>query len=400
MWKKWWIIVILVGIGLTASFLLCKWQCRREPSANLCKIGTFNLNWFQARTDAEYKMLAEFIDSLGIEVLALQETDVKRLETLKGYLPKRKYDYVILDSEGIIQVAVLYQPQVVSIIARQDEISLSEGKQGLRDALVVDGKVLPQGFDFTLVVVHLKEGLEEKERSLRQRQLELLHGWIANRLDSNDEGDIIIAGDFNDYLLSDKGMYRPANGDENLYVITQEALDLYCTCGDRPEPFDYIIITPDCRAEYIENSAQFYNYFDDPTIQAPKSLSNHCVSWASFELEDLDNVTITQQEILFVPPCALRITNLPESVRPRHKMTVRAQTFPNAECTIFVRYPSGSWCTAEMSENKSATADGLVEWEWTWQVGGATQTGSATVLINSKWERGHTRTTGTFKVMK
>jgi endonuclease/exonuclease/phosphatase family metal-dependent hydrolase len=367
-----------------------------------CEIGTFNLeNFPRSRSEEEVKALAGFIGSLDVEVLALQEiASEESLNDLLDCLPKNRYKYVLSQQSGIIQrVAVLYQPKEVSI-TYEDEIYLHNDEHPKqRDALVVNGKVLPKGFDFTLVVVHLAHN----DRPWRETQLELLREWIVDRLDSDDERDIIIAGDFNEPLLLGKGIDDWLSGGESLYVVTQEAPDTQCTPGDKyySEPIDHIVISPDCKAEYTKNSSVFCDYFKNEEIEYRESFSDHCVLWASFSPEDMDGVTPTP-EFPLVPSCALRIIDLPESIHPGNEMTVRAQTFPNAECTIAVRYASGTLSEAKGLENHKAGLDGLVK--WTWEIGPRTQTGSATVRINARWEKewesGHTRTTGTFEVTK
>jgi len=101
-------------------------------------------------------------------------------------------------------VAVLYQKEEVAM-RYVGEIPLSLGQYGLRDGLVVYGKFLPDGFDFTLVVVHLKAYSDPRSTSIREEELSLLGQWVQTYLDdpANDR-DLILAGDFNEHLLTNK----------------------------------------------------------------------------------------------------------------------------------------------------------------------------------------------------
>ena len=75
------------------------------------------------------------------------------------------------------RVAVLYQKEEVAM-RYVGEIPLSLGEYGLRDGLVVYGKFLPDGFDFTLVVVHLKAYSDPRSTSIREEELSLLGQWV------------------------------------------------------------------------------------------------------------------------------------------------------------------------------------------------------------------------------
>ncbi len=163
-------LVILAVVGLVC--LPC--------GHNKIQIGTYNLDFFTdldpstgawceqhtKHTEANIKALALFIDSLDIEALALQEVeDEAALDKLLKYMPVGKYKYIVSHQEGQCQrVAVLYQPEKVSL-TYEEEIPLNPpGHSKLRDGLVVDGKVLPDGFDFTLVVVHLKAFFDSESK--------------------------------------------------------------------------------------------------------------------------------------------------------------------------------------------------------------------------------------------
>jgi len=61
------------------------------------------------------------------------------------------------------------------------EIPLSLGQYGLRDGLVVYGKFLPNGVDFTLVVVHLKAYSAPRSTSIREEELSLLGQWVQTQ---------------------------------------------------------------------------------------------------------------------------------------------------------------------------------------------------------------------------
>jgi len=278
----------------------------QTPSSTI-EVGTFNLEWFSDgdwstcpfaeknnhRSSADIQALAQFIDQLGIEVLALQEIESSlALDKLVSYLPSGKYAYIISRQPDTCQrVAVLYQPNEVELNWAV-EIDTSMGIWGLRDSLVVSGMVLPSGFDFTLVIVHLKAFSDSKSRSTRERQLDTLGRWIEGYLsDPSSEPDLLIVGDFNEHLLTDTYSFSLLDHGKGLYVLTRDVKTCLCTLPGRAyrDPITIIVISPNAEDEYIEGSGHWYNHFLDtsPLYQLFRS-SEHCVLWASFSSENRD----------------------------------------------------------------------------------------------------------------
>jgi hypothetical protein len=153
---------------ICAVFFVVGWGTSQTPSV---QIGTWNLEFFtdlnpatgewceehNPRTPKVIEEMAQFIDSLDLEVLALEEVeDAEALDLLLSFMPPGKYAYIVSPQtapETCQRVAVLYQKEEVAM-RYVGEIPLSLGQYGLRDGLVVYGKFLPDGFEFTLVVVH------------------------------------------------------------------------------------------------------------------------------------------------------------------------------------------------------------------------------------------------------
>jgi len=268
------------------------------------QIGTYTLSFFtdldpttgewcegyNHRTELQIKALASFIDSLDIEVLALQEVEnAAALDKLLKYMPSGKYAYIISQQQGLCQrVAVLYQPKKVSL-SYKGEIPLTlVGHSRLRDGLIVAGEALPDGFDFTMVIVHLKASFDSVSRAIRKQQLKKLGNWVENYFnDPSDDPDLILAGDFNEHLLSDTDAFALLNGDLGLVDITEDAPNKGCSPGNRHwnDPVDHIIISQDAQDEYAGTTV-FDNYFTDSTLLSRESFSDHCVQWADFRISD------------------------------------------------------------------------------------------------------------------
>jgi len=293
--------VISLGVVLLSLLGALGWGALQTASI---QIGTFNLEFFtdldpstgewceerNHRTLEQIRELASFIDSLDIEVLALQEVeDAKAMDLLLSFMPPGKYAYIVspqTSPETCQRVAVLYQPQVV-FLEYQGQIPLSLGHFGLRDGLVVSGKVPPDGFDFTMVVVHLKARSDRDSRKLREQQLEVLGEWVKEYLENPDnDPDLILAGDFNEHLLTNQRALSLLDQGKRLYVVTQDVPDK--RCRHWTDPIDHIVISLDAKREY-KGTAVLDNFFTDSTLPDRYSYSDHCVLWGDFSVEDLDH---------------------------------------------------------------------------------------------------------------
>ena len=306
------VATVLFVIFAIAGYTLVSSNTAWATTNDQIQIGTYNLEFFTdlnpstgawceqhtRHTVANIKALASFIDSLDIEVLALQEVeDAAALDLLLKYMPAGKYSYIISHQKNQCQrVAVLYQPKKVSLTYKKEIPLNPPGHHLLRNGLVVYGKVLPNGFDFTLVVIHLKAYPDPKSRATRYEQLKMLGDWVANYLKNpNNDPDLILAGDFNDQLLTDKYAFSLLNEGMGLKDLDQDAPDKTCTPDGRyyTDPIDHIIISPNAENEYT-GTTTLDNYFTDSTLPYRESYSDHCILWSDFSVSDLDGPIVAQ----------------------------------------------------------------------------------------------------------
>ena len=386
-------VCVLATAAIT--FGLVNWIGQRtHVMAKQCRIGTFNLDM----ASGDIQKIADVIRQEGLEIVVLEELGKNTLQALSERLTSHTWKYLVTPQTVNKRVGVLFQSDTV-LCSNAKTIPLhTQEHYQQRDALVVSGKVLPSGFDFTLVVVHLKEGKEPGSAALRQEQLKVLHQWIVNQLDSKDpsaERDIILAGDFNTPLLMNQEDFQILDGGIGLYVVQQDAgEDLYSDYCDiaYKNPVDFIVITPDCRAEYIDNTARFGSY----DSQGEKTVtSDHRVTWADFSNDDLDNPNRTP---LDTSDSAL-VLEMTATVQRGQEITVKATTFRDAKCTMRTIYESGSTPTGKTTVSSQESKDGKEEWKWTWTVGGSTNQGIATVQVQATWAWGHALKRGFFKVL-
>ena len=444
--------VLVVAVLLPTLLLCCLVGfAETQPSTNAIgfQIGTFNLGFFtdldpttgewceenNDRTLVEVDALAAFIDSLGIEILALQEVEcAAALDLLLRTLPEGKYAYAVSSQEDQCQrVAVLYRPAEASVTPLT-EIPLTLGIAGLRDGLVVKVEMLQSGFDFTLVIVHLKSGSDGI--ATRLEQLRALGTWVANYLavPSNDP-DLVLAGDFNEAFISNPGVFALLDGSSSLRLLTSDAPCLTCTPqGHRyTDPIDHIVVSPSVSGVYSGETV-FLDYFSDSTMAHRNAFSDHCVLWSTFSVSGPSStctltyaagvngsVTGANPQIVeygasgtavtavpitgcrfdkwsdgvltatrtdgnvtanknvtatFVPNCTFTLLALTSPAEPGHDASITIRTMPGSSCSIHVRYKSG-YGTAKgiTGENMVKVADSSGDVSWTWMVGPNTTPG-------------------------
>lgn len=289
---KLWLAVTLIACAVFTTLLVT------DPTTKV-QTGTFNLGFFtdldrstggrcesnNHRGLEEIRELASFVDSLDIEVLALQEVENEEaMELLLSFLPGGKYGYILSrqsEPRTCQKVAVLYQ---------RGEIGLSLGWFGLRDGLVVAGRFLPAGFDFTLVVVHLQAAFDSRSRGIRRRQLESLGEWVSEYLvTQGNDPDLILAGDFNEHLLTSQSAFSLLDQGAGLYLVTQDVPNRLCSPAGHSwtNPVDHIVISPAAGLAYL-GTAVLDNFFTDTSLPGRWSYSDHRVLWGDFDLADLD----------------------------------------------------------------------------------------------------------------
>jgi len=200
-------------------------------------IGTFNVEWLgsekaagmKPRKEAEYRDIASLIKESGASIMGLEEVGTEEaVQRLINYLPG--YDYVIgttgvRDGGKSQRLVVLYDTAKVqcdkSSVEELKDVMVPEiaGEGRLRAPLAV--KMKADNFDFTLVVCHMKARFDERAKEIRNAQADRLNSWIQNRVETGGDKDIIVVGDFNDFI----GSIPLKKMESQLYFVTQEAAE-------------------------------------------------------------------------------------------------------------------------------------------------------------------------------
>ena len=283
------------------------------------EVGTFNIRFFPCNMDGEMMkqydiemryppkgmptdttMLFSILKDLDIEVLGVQEIVDP---PLFGAMAKRhlgdNFEFIYAPADIWQKVGILYDKSVIQLIGEPTiywEVALDKPDR-LRPAFSAYFKSIPDGFDFHVIVVHLKSSPRDFE--VRQAQWEELTK-IIDQLpsDTRKDGDIILLGDFNHVSELYRGEFLP--------VI--DSLDFYWTVGadtsvitsywrpdwQKPElkssNIDQIFISRDATEEFraaslrvggicTEGHQQINGEFPDYY----QKISDHCPVFVSFE---------------------------------------------------------------------------------------------------------------------
>ena len=174
-----------------------------DAKGKTATIGTFNIEWLgtKKRKEEDYKKIAQVIKDTDAQILGLEEiSNEKGLKSVMKYLPDYGY---ILGKSGGQRVGVLFDKKRVQYDVNSiDQIDEAQVGSRLRAPLLVDMKI-DGGFDFTFVVAHLKAMFDENAIATRTEQAEKLSEWIGKHLDGNQDKDLILVGDLNDFVGSD-----------------------------------------------------------------------------------------------------------------------------------------------------------------------------------------------------
>jgi len=281
------------------------------------EIGTFNIRFFPCNQDGEmmkkYNIemryppegsatdttkLFDIIEELDIEVLGVQEmVDPALFGTMAKRHLGSHFEFIYAPSNAWQKVGILYNSDKIKLIGQPQiysEIALGRMDRH-RPALRAYFKSLPDGFDFHVIVVHLKaspRGYPE-----RKQQWEFLDTIMAD-LPAENESDVILLGDFNNVskdryneflpLLNKHQYFWPVA--ENDTIITQYWRPDWNVDRIESGTIDHLFISSDAKIEYVENSTKVGGYCSDQKIEILgefpyfyQNISDHCPVYSSFK---------------------------------------------------------------------------------------------------------------------
>jgi len=282
------------------------------------EMGTFNIRFFPCNEDADMMIkydihmryppkgtatdtiqLFKMLKNLDIEILGVQEIVDP---PLFGAMAKRhlgaNYEFAYAPSNGWQKVGFLYNSDKVKLLDEAsifNEVTLGKPDR-LRPAFHGYFKAIPDGFDFHVLVVHLKASPRGYDQ--RKKQWQYLEA-ILDSLPSGEreDDDIILLGDFNNVSSDRSDEFLPIMkrldyywiGIENDSMITSYWRPDYSKPLIKGSHIDQIVISPDAKIEYIEGSTKVDGVCSDgnDTIEGDfpdyyLKISDHCPVYSSF----------------------------------------------------------------------------------------------------------------------
>ena len=178
-------------------------------TAGAVDIATWNVENFPMAL-ATPRLMADLIESLDLDIVIMEEVeDIASFDQLVARLP---------DRAGLLSTHTYGNGtyQKIGFIYRTDSITLSNvlllfisdgfdfPRPPMQVTVSVDDGVHP-AVDFLLIGLHFKAGTAIEDRDRREAANLALEGYVRNQVETGDEDEIIIAGDFNEVLTTSAG---------------------------------------------------------------------------------------------------------------------------------------------------------------------------------------------------
>ena len=299
-------------------FLIVMTLSAGAQSDKYIEIGTFNIRFFPCNQDDEMMkkydinlrypangvatdtvMLFEMIKDLDIEVLGVQEIVDP---PLFGAMAKRhlgeQYEFAYAPSNGWQKVGFLYNSERVKLVGKPtiyNSVTLGRVDR-LRPAFHGYFKAIPDGFDFHVIVLHLKASPRGYgDRKQQWKELKKILSELPN--DERNDADVVMVGDFNNVSSDRYNEFLPILDSLNYFWIGTENDSLISSYWrpDYTKPelqssmIDQIVISDDAKIEYLENRTKAGGLcaegHETVTGEFPDyylKISDHCPVYSSF----------------------------------------------------------------------------------------------------------------------
>ena len=261
-------------------------------------VGSFNIKWFgtngpERRDEDDVRHVAEVVRATDAALLGLQEIgDEAMMDRLIAHLPG--YRYVLGTSGRGQRCGVLWDTARASVGRPAEWPDINQGMEraegDLRAPLVAPARV--GDFDFLFVVVHLKAMFDERSVRMRRTQTDRLRARLDDWVRRNADKDVIVVGDFNDFVGSPAlgeltARRRGGVGFVNAGARLPESAITHMDPNSR---IDHILLSSPAVSQEEWTGRAFV--YPKPTgaerRQYEDSVSDHLPTWATFRA-DRDN---------------------------------------------------------------------------------------------------------------
>ena len=188
-----------------------------QGSPEFADIGVWNIEHFNRRvSDERVGDVAEVIDRLALDVFGLSEVEEGAMKRLTEELNQRgnHFDFVLRDTRGAQDLAVLYDRDTTEVTRRKDIADRHAGNLRRRTSagktafprwpLFADCKVGTgaSAVRFIMIVVHLKAFGDVQSQARRRLASEIL-AEIIEDVRETEKLPVVLGGDFNERLDND-----------------------------------------------------------------------------------------------------------------------------------------------------------------------------------------------------
>lgn len=256
---------------------------------------TWNIENFPKNGSTTVSEVAGIVSALQVDAIAVQEiASVADFNALLSQLPGwsgilSSHEY----SPGNYQkVGLLYDAQKVTVDSYQ--LLFGDNAYAFPRPPMEFFLSAAEGdywFDLRLIVVHLKAFEGEENEARRRAAIESLKVYIDEEMQSGDELDFILLGDFNDHLEDppEDNVFTVMLEDSENYTFLTEALagiqGSYIGLNE-PNLIDHICITADALNEYGGSGSTQVLYLDDQNPDYEAMVSDHRPVFAQFAFDE------------------------------------------------------------------------------------------------------------------
>ena len=249
------IIAILMGCGSTTSYT----PSDENPESNsfgteqTLEVMTWNLENFAKNGDVTVDRVAQILDSLDVDIIALQEIEnVAKFNQLDQQLTDWQ-GYVSSGAAYDINLAFLYRNELNPEIY---QILTSEWYALPRSPLVMEVQV--DNKDFIIINNHFKAGGDADDLARRREGSEILHQYIISHYDAEN---VIALGDLNDQLTDSNQMnvFLPFLNDTDNFLFADYSLEVAgvenYSYPNWPSHLDHILISNELFDEFTQENS-------------------------------------------------------------------------------------------------------------------------------------------------
>ncbi|NQW30925.1 MAG: endonuclease/exonuclease/phosphatase family protein [Ignavibacteria bacterium] len=285
-------LTLAMCVGASISFIGCSTgQVSTDTTAT---IGSFNVEWLgdgerdnKPRTDQDYLRIADIIIKTEADVLGVQEVEnPEALHKVLRYLDG--YSGYVLQGDSKQNVAVIFKKGVsVKVIGGYAPLTLDRPNR-LRQGLILHCQ--KRNFDWIQMVVHLKSTsrydstaeLRDESKLLRSRQCEVLKAWADSVIALGTETDIIITGDFNDFVQRKTQPTLQAISESSSLTFATKELK---SCKNAQWfTIDHVVVSTSAEKRIVQSATRnenFRSFLDDKDADA---VSDHCPVIVKFDI--------------------------------------------------------------------------------------------------------------------